>query len=114
MRLNADLTATREALKRIAESGSDLSRPLTIDFFVAVPSAAVGRMVSVRPAELGFSTSTECDDKTGDWTCYCTKTLIPDLLTVVAIERQLDQIAQGVGGHIDGFGSFGNADARCD
>lgn len=104
---NADATAA--ALQRIRDHGSDMSRPMAIDFFVAVPSKEAGDSVARRADALGFRTSVEQDSQTHDWTCYCTKTLVPELSAVIAIERELDEIGRLYGGHADGFGSFGNA-----
>ncbi len=102
--------ATRAALERIALDGSDMSRPLDMDFFVAVPDAAAGNVVATRAAELGFATNVEQDAESQEWTCYCTKRLVPTFDAVVAIEQQLEALARDVGGYADGFGTFGNAD----
>lgn len=101
--------ATTAALRRLVEDGSDLHRPMQMDFFVAVPNEAVGHAVASRVAPFGFLTSVERDQDTGKWTCYCTKTIVPQYSTVVNIEKQLDRIAGELGGYADGFGSFGNA-----
>ena len=101
--------ATRQALQQYVEAGSDLSRPMEMDFFVAVPDQAAGEAVAARAHLLGFATSVEHDDEDGAWTCYCTKTIVPEYATVVRIERELDRIGREFGGHGDGFGSFGNA-----
>lgn len=106
--------ATREAFERIARDGSDLSRPLKMDFFVAVPHERAGRIMADRVADLGFDTSVERDSETGDWTCYCSKVLVPTYDTVVAIEAQLDSLARDIGGYADGFGTFGNAELAAD
>ncbi|WP_394832881.1 ribonuclease E inhibitor RraB [Pendulispora rubella] len=45
--------ATRAALERIARDGSDLSRQLKMDFFVAVPDEMSGRIMAVRVGKLG-------------------------------------------------------------
>lgn len=103
--------ATADALKRYADTGSDLTRPMKMDFFVAVPTAAAGQSVAGRAAALGFKTKVEPDSIGPKWTCYCTKTMIPEYKAVVAIERQLDAIGREYGGSSDGFGSFGNAAA---
>ena len=100
---------TGAALRRIAATGSDLSRPMQVDFFVAVPSEPVGREMARRVSPLGFEVSVEQDSITGAWTCYCTKTIVPAYSVVVDIEQRLDSIARELGGHADGFGSFGNA-----
>jgi Regulator of ribonuclease activity B len=102
--------ATGNALKRFAKMGSDLTKPMEINFFVAVPSKEFGNKVALKAGELGFTTSVEQDDETLDWTCYCTKVLIPEYSEVVKVEQQLDSIATEFGGYADGFGSFGNAE----
>lgn len=102
--------ATQAALERIAQDGSDLNRPLKMDFFVAVPHESGGCIVASRATDLGFETTVEQDAETGDWTCYCTKVLVPTYDAVTTIESQLDAIAREIGGYVDGFGTFGNAD----
>jgi len=100
---------TGSALRRYVMEGSDLTRPMLMDFFVLVPSENAGKKVADAAQELGYSTSVEYDQQTEAWTCYCTKTIVPSYNAVTQIEEQLDLIAQGFGGRIDGFGSFGNA-----
>lgn len=107
--MSADDEATRDALRRMESHGSDLSRPLPMDFFVAVPDQKSGELVAAGAAALGFSTEVAKDDEGPAWTCYCMKVITPSYETVRAIEGQLDGLARPVGGHSDGFGSFGNA-----
>ena len=102
--------ATGAALRRFADAGSDLTRPMEMDFFVAVPSETAGNAVAAVAREQGFTTSVEQDAETANWTCYCAKTIVPSYDEVVQIETLLDGIARLHGGHADGFGSFGNAD----
>jgi len=102
--------ATGDALRRILYAGSDLSKPLEMDFFMAVPSEDAGNRVAKMAQQIGFTTKVERDEETSEWTCYCTKTIVPDYAEVVKMEETLDAIAKPFGGYIDGFGSFGNAD----
>lgn len=104
--------ATGNALKRFAKMGSDLTKPMEMDFFVAVPSKDAGNKVALKVRELGFATIVEQDDETRNWTCYCTKVLVPEYSEVVKIEQQLDSVAKEFGGYADGFGSFGNAEEK--
>jgi hypothetical protein len=107
--MSAEDEATMDALRRYVAEGSDLSRPMEIDFFVAIPNREAAEGVAADTKELGFATSVEQDEATLEWTCYCTKTIVPTFAAVRTIERQLDKIARKFGGHADGFGSFGNA-----
>jgi Regulator of ribonuclease activity B len=100
---------TGEALKLIASNGSDLNKPMEIDFFVAIPSKEKGDLIALKVRELGFDASVEQDDETLEWTCYCTKTLIPRYSEIIEIEQQLNSMSKPYGGYSDGFGSYGNA-----
>src|SRR5215475_3621297 len=111
------MDATGKTLREIAKRGSDLTKPMEVDFFVAVPSKDAGDRVAIKARVLGFVTSVEQDDHKPDddgfeWTCYCTKVLIPEYSEVMKIERQLDSIAKEFGGYADGFGTFGNAEGE--
>jgi hypothetical protein len=103
-----DEEATRQALRRFQEDGSDLGRPMTIDFYVLVPDEAVAHVALVRTAAMGFSSRVEVDEA-GAWTCCCTVTIVPGAERVIALERLLDRLARELGGRADGFGSLGNA-----
>lgn len=102
--------ATGNALRQYVKEGSSLHRPMSIDFFVLLPSEDAGNQVAREVRELAFDTSVEYDEETKQWTCYCTKSIIPRYEAIVRIEEQLDSIAQGYGGRIDGFGSYGNGE----
>lgn len=101
--------ATMEALERYQAQGSDLSRPMEIDFFVSAPTEESAESVAREADSRGFSVKIEVSEASGEWTCYCTKTLIPSYANVRSIERELDAVARPFGGRADGFGSFGNA-----
>ncbi len=103
---------TGTALKQFAKDGSDLSKLMEIDFFVAIPSKQKGNEVALEAGRLGFKTSVELDVESSEWTCYCTKTLIPEYIEVVKLEKQLSTIANQHDGDIDCFGSYGNADQK--
>ncbi|WP_375753776.1 ribonuclease E inhibitor RraB [Vibrio sp. HN007] len=100
---------TGATLYQFQQHGFDLSKPLEMDFFVAVPSEGKGNLVALQADKLGFNTCVEQDEETKEWTCYCTMTLVPKYSEVVKIEEQLTKIAKPYGGYADGFGSYGNA-----
>ena len=100
---------TGDALNQFQQNGFDMSKPMEIDFFVAVSSEKTGNQVATEAKKLGFNVSVEKDDESGDWTCYCAKTLVPEYSEVVRIEKELDSLAKPYGGYADGFGSYGNS-----
>ena len=105
---------TADALRRLVEYGSDLSKPLEMDFHVSAPTEQAAKEVARLVAPRGFKPSVSQDEfpEEGErrWTCTCTTRLVPSYETVSRIERELDVLARPCGAFIDGFGSFGNAD----
>ena len=100
--------ADGDALARIKSEGSDMSRPMFIDFFVAVPSFEMGEAVANAVKALGFVPSVECDDETGEWTCYATKSMVPTYEAIVEAQAQLADVSDPFQGYPDGWGSYGN------
>lgn len=99
---------TGQALKRLSDDGADLSLPMEFDFFIAIPSERLGLRIASEVSRLDFETSVEFDSEVNEWTCYCTKKIIPSYENIEKIEQELSQIASKLGGNYDGFGSFGN------
>jgi len=101
---------TGSAIKQWAADGSDLSRLIKIDFFVAVRNQEEGRKVMADPELKIFAhLSLEEDEETGQWTCYCSKSMVPRYDDIIELEALLTSIASRHGAQYDGFGSFGNA-----
>ena len=100
-----------DALRRLKETGSDLSKPMEIDFSVAVPNQASGVAVAKIAEPLGFRTKVRQDPKSKNWTCYCTCVMVPLYKTIVSIQANLDDIGREYGAKSDGWGSFGNNDS---
>ena len=80
---------TGEALRQLEANGSDLSKPLNIDFFIAVPSKLIGEEIAILVRNLGFNPSVEQDNETDDWTCYCTIKIVPDYNEIISIPQKL-------------------------
>ena len=99
--------ADGDALRRIQADGSDMSKPMDIDFAVAVPSEEAGNQVAHQVTSRGYRASVE-RDSSGGWTCYCTRSMVPAYDALMAAQRELDEISAPVEGYSDGWGSFGN------
>ncbi len=98
-----------DALRRLLRDGSDLSKPMEIDFCVLAPDEGTGLKIAAMVAPLGYRVKVHQDHESKRWTCYCTRTLIPDYDTIIEIQATLDALARPLGAKIDGWGSFGNA-----
>jgi regulator of ribonuclease activity B len=57
-----------DALRRVAEAGADMSRPMVIEFSVDVPDQSVAHRVAALVAPLGFEVSFDEDHKPA--ACY--------------------------------------------
>ncbi len=99
-----------DALRRLQADGSDLSRPLEIDFTVVAKDEADARSVAKAAASAGYESDLYEDAESGDWECDCSKTMVPTYAAVIGAQEELGRLAQPYGAYVDGWGSFGNAD----
>jgi hypothetical protein len=97
-----------DALRNLVSHGSDLAKPMLIDFAVAVPTVESGKAIAALVSALGFQPDVYHDEETNSWSVYCSKTVVPTYEEVVAIQRQLDDLSRPFGGKSDGWGTFGN------
>ena len=107
--------ADGDALRRLQADGSDMSRPMNIDFAVAVPDEAAGHAVAEGAQALGYKAEVvhdPGDDDRESWTCYCTRRMVPTHHGVLDAQQQLDEVGRRFGGYADGWGSFGNAEEQ--
>jgi hypothetical protein len=101
-----------DALRRLKADGSDLSRPMEIDFAVLIPDESAGVEYAAIVEPMGFRTDVSYDTETNSWTCYCTCEMAPAYSALIEVQSKLDSLARPLGGTIDGWGSFGNAESQ--
>jgi regulator of RNase E activity RraB len=106
--------ADGEALRRVASTGADMSRPVSIDYFVSVPDREAGEAVARLATRLGYRVEVVHDAEDDAWECYCSKAMLPTYDGVVAAQRELDELSRPFGGQSDGWGTSGNADNAFD
>src|SRR5688572_11898716 len=101
--------ADGDALRRIAEDGSDMSRPMLINFHVAVPDEQSAQALGEVACKLGYRVelyeSSEC---TLPFTCECSTRMLATYQGVMAIQEELAALSKPFGGIPDGWGTFGN------
>lgn len=102
--------ADGDALRRVVALGSDLSRPMYIDFQVAVPAKAAAKELSELTQKLGYHVKVYASPGCSlPWTCECSTRMLASYEGVIAIQTELAILAEPFKGHPDGWGSFGNA-----
>lgn len=107
--------ADGDALRRLAADGSDFSRPMCVDFQVAVPDETAANGLAGVAYKLGYRVkiyaSPECSRP---WTCECSVRMLFTYDGIIAIQSELAALAEPFGGCPDGWGSFGNnTDETC-
>jgi len=108
--------ADGDALRRVESLGYDMSRSMDIEFHIAAPDELTAYWIVSKVNALGFDTSVSFDDAELDldsnddflWTCTCTRNMVPEYTELVEWQARLNQIAQPLGGFVDGWGTFGN------
>ena len=102
--------ADGDALRRIAEDGSDMTRPMVIDFHVAAPDQAAAEAIAEAAGQRGYRTKVYRDEDSNAWTCECSREMVATHAAVMAAQDELDALSRPLSGHSDGWGTFGNAE----
>jgi hypothetical protein len=102
--------ADGDALQRVADHGSNMSQPMSIDFCVAVPNELAGKAVAEVVTAKGYVTKVVKDHVATSWTCYCTKEMVATYNAVIAAQAELDELSKPFGGYIFGWVTGGNTD----
>jgi regulator of RNase E activity RraB len=98
-----------DALRRVANDGSDMSKPMCIDFHVAVPDEAAAKGLAETVYRFGYRVSIY-DSAEGPlpWTCEVSTRMLATHEGVLAVQEELAELSAPFGGHPDGWGTFGN------
>jgi Regulator of ribonuclease activity B len=100
--------ADGDALRGVVDSGSDMSRPMVIDFSVKVPDEKTARHVAELVEARGFDPSISENDGSASWSVHCSKSMLATYDGVVAVQAELKVLVAPHGGFCDGWGTFGN------
>ena len=97
-----------DALRRVAEEGSDMSKSMRIDFAVLAPNIDAAEAIAKAARPLRYETRIDQDSESGRWTCYCSREMLATNEAIVDAQRELDAISKPFSGCCDGWGTFGN------
>lgn len=101
--------ADGDALRRVASQGSDMSKPMYINFQLAAADRAAAEAIAAAARKFGYRATTY--DSPGDeapWTCECSTRMLATYDGVIAIQAELAEMSAPLGGYVDGWGTFGN------
>jgi regulator of RNase E activity RraB len=100
--------ADGDAMRRVIEDGSDLNKPMDIDFMISCPSISAAEKIEAQVIQQGYKVQISQDSDDNSITCYCMKIMLLEYEKLIKIQEELDGIAKLHGGYIDGWGTFGN------
>lgn len=98
------------ALRNIAQSGSDMSRPMVMDFAIDASSKAIALACLAAIEDAGFDGELYQDEDDQRWAVYVAIRMIADYDGIVRTQKILGELVAEHGGTPDGWGTFGNAD----
>jgi hypothetical protein len=102
--------ADGDALRRVARSGNDMSKPMDVDFPVVVYDESTARQFSDVAHAHGYIPRLWQHEDHVEWDVICVKRMVLTYDAVLDVQRHLDQLSRAFGGHCDGWGTFGNKD----
>lgn len=109
MKTPSSTDADDNALRNLVHNGSDLGRPMLVDFQVAIPSREAATQFAGAAEKLGYRVTVyESPECTLPWTCQCSVRIVVSTSTLAAFQTELNALAARFDGHTDGWGSFGN------
>lgn len=107
--MNIPDDADGDAMRRVIEDGSDLSRPMIVDFQIDCPDISSAKLIASRVSSEEFDISIYSDPDENGVTCECSKQMLLIHTDLLRIQRQLTDLAHPLGGTCEAWGTFGNA-----
>lgn len=100
--------ANGDALRRMEAEGDDLTRPRNIEFTVVFPNENTATQFADYFRALGCAVSAELAGTVQDfpWDIIVVRHMVPSHEEIGTFEDSLQQVADTLGGHNDGWGCF--------
>jgi predicted nucleic acid-binding Zn ribbon protein len=106
--------ATGDALRRLEAHGDDLAKPRNIDFNVVFADSSSAEHFAEHFRVLGHKVSVERTetDEGFPWDVLVVQHMVPSHDGITSFEDLLQSVADGWGGHNDGWGCFSEPHSR--
>jgi hypothetical protein len=95
-------------LRAVAGAGADMSKPMRIEFTMAVPDVEVARSLAERIAALGYDPDIFVSDEDESVSIYAARTMLATYEGVVSAQAELNALCRPVGAECDGWLTAGN------
>src|SRR5215469_11966280 len=92
-------------LVQLRKSGSNLSKPHKIEFFLYFPTQSIAERAGLNIRDAGFEVEVKKAAQGESWLCFASKTMIPALLDLQRIRQNFMSLAGSMNGEYDGWGT---------
>lgn len=92
-------------LVQLRKSGSDLSKPHNVEFFLYFPTQSVAEQARLKILGVGFEVEVRRAAQGDSWLCFATKTMIPLLPDLQSIRQDFVALTSSMNGDYDGWGT---------
>ena len=99
--------ADGDTLRRIANDGVDMTKPLMVEFHVSVPDAEEAQKIERLIGNVGFCCKRNYDDIDNEWLVICSKEMVPSYENVVSTQKMLAELVSAQDAQLAGWGALG-------
>ncbi|MFT4515832.1 MAG: regulator of RNase E activity RraB [Planctomycetota bacterium] len=104
--------ADGNVLTAMAESGVDMTKPLTIEFVIDAPGEQPAKAIEAETAAAGYPAVADFED--GDpeegidpgWVVSVEVEMAPEYQPIIDLQEKLQGFAEAHGGQVDGWGAM--------
>jgi regulator of RNase E activity RraB len=95
----------QSVLLQLRKSGSNLSKPHKVEFFLYFPTRPVAEQARFKILAAGFEVEVERAAQGESWLCFATKEMIPALGDLQRIRQNFEALGRSMNGEYDGWGT---------
>ena len=104
--------ADGDVLKAMAESGVDMTQPLTIEFVIDTPGEQHAKAIEADMTAAGHPATAEYEEGDAEegiepgWVVMVELQMVPDYQSIITLQGKLTSLAEAHGGQVDGWGAM--------
>ena len=101
--MNSGPDLRTEILAQLRRTGSDISKPHTIEFYLYFPTEMPARQAGKELSEHEYQVQVRPAATGAVWLCLASATLIPETAPLGEMGHLIDQLVSELGGEFDGW-----------
>ena len=100
---NMDIDLDQQVLDELKRSGSDLTKPHKIDFYLYFPNEQKAKTAAAQIKDKVTSADVRLGANNKDWLCFATKEMVPEHSELVRLRYLFNSVAVKLNGEYDGW-----------